>query len=30
LLSFGGGELKYGTAQASGGGKATVTWRRVN
>jgi hypothetical protein len=30
LLKFDGNELKYGTAQASGGGKAVVTWRRAN
>jgi hypothetical protein len=30
LLAFDGSELKYGTAQASGGGSATVTWRRAN
>jgi lipocalin-like protein len=30
LIGFDGTELKYATAQASGGGRATVTWRRVN
>jgi hypothetical protein len=30
LLAFVGNELKYGTAQASGGGSATVTWRRAD
>lgn len=30
LLKFDRSELKYGTAQASGGGKAIVTWMRLN
>src|SRR5262245_31721104 len=30
LIGFDGKELKYATAQASGGGSATVTWRRAN
>jgi hypothetical protein len=29
LFAFDGIELRYGTAQASGGGRATVTWRRA-
>jgi hypothetical protein len=29
LFAFDGNELKYGTAQASGSGRATVTWKRV-
>lgn len=29
LFALDGNELKYGTAQASGGGRATVTWRRA-